>query len=164
MSKADLKPNRFENRGLRWIAGVQQKYTAQTMNEIPLQWQYFVPTIPKIPARIGNFTAYGVVFGLNDPQGFGYLSGVEVSDVSGLPGEFTSIEIPALRYAIFPHEGHVMGLKDTVSAIVRDWFPASDCKPARQGTPAVEILERYGDGFDPQTGMGDMEIWVPIKA
>jgi len=25
------------------------------------------------------------------------------------------------------------------------------------------MLERYGEGFDPQTGSGDIEIWTPIK-
>jgi predicted transcriptional regulator YdeE len=25
------------------------------------------------------------------------------------------------------------------------------------------MLERYGEGFDPRTGSGDIEIWTPIK-
>jgi hypothetical protein len=25
------------------------------------------------------------------------------------------------------------------------------------------MLERYGEGFDPRTGTGDIEIWIPPK-
>jgi AraC family transcriptional regulator len=25
------------------------------------------------------------------------------------------------------------------------------------------MLERYGDAFDPRTGNGGLEIWVPVK-
>ena len=161
MLNTQLKPLRFENCAPRFIAGIQQIYTE--VDDIPLQWQKFVPQIPNIPERIGKFTAYGVVVCMKD-QGFGYLSGVEVSDISHLPKEFTYIQIPALRYAVFAHEEHVSKLNETVTAIMREWLPESDYEPARQGDPMIDILERYGDDFDPQTGMGGMEIWVPIKA
>jgi predicted transcriptional regulator YdeE len=25
------------------------------------------------------------------------------------------------------------------------------------------MLERYGEGFDPQTMSGDIELWIPIE-
>jgi AraC family transcriptional regulator len=38
------------------------------------------------------------------------------------------------------------------------WFPSS-------GHELVDApdFERYGEEFDPQTGLGGFEIWVPIK-
>jgi AraC family transcriptional regulator len=26
-----------------------------------------------------------------------------------------------------------------------------------------DFFERYGEEFDPQTGMGGIEVWIPIK-
>jgi predicted transcriptional regulator YdeE len=28
---------------------------------------------------------------------------------------------------------------------------------------APAFLERYGEAFDPRTGMGDVEVWVPVE-
>jgi predicted transcriptional regulator YdeE len=39
--------------------------------------------------------------------------------------------------------------------------PLSDQRRTSRDLPVM--LERYGEGFDPQTGSGDIEIWTPIK-
>ena len=37
---------------------------------------------------------------------FHYLSGVEVSESSALPEQFSRVHIPAQRYVIFPHRAN----------------------------------------------------------
>jgi AraC family transcriptional regulator len=107
---------------------------------------------------------YGVVFNMSEPaKGFDYLSGFEVSSISGLPGEFSHVKIPAERYVVFSHYGHVSKLKDTVTAIWRPWLPASGYAVSRPTPNAPDIIECYGEGFDPQTGIGDIEVWIPLK-
>jgi AraC family transcriptional regulator len=42
------------------------------------------------------------------------------------------------------------------------WFPTSGLEHVQTpGAPA--FFERYGEEFDPQSGMGGIEVWVPVK-
>lgn len=113
-----------------------------------------------MPGQIGARIAYGVV--IDAGSGIEYLAGVEVADPSGLPGEFTHVRLPAQRYAVFEHQGHVSKLKDTMTAIFETWLPQSGHEHARTAGAAA-FFERYGEEFDPQTGTGGIEVWVPVK-
>ncbi len=157
-----LEPPRFENCGALLIAGLRSNYTAETMNELPAQWQRFAPHIGKIVGQIGR-TTYGMCWQASDGGGIEYLSGVEVSGFSGLPGEFTVVSIPAQRYAVFPHRGHVSQMYETCDAISK-WLPESGHQCADGGADGPDFFERYSEEFDPRTGMGGMEVWVPIKS
>jgi predicted transcriptional regulator YdeE len=42
------------------------------------------------------------------------------------------------------------------------WLPESRHKAARAAAGAPDFFERYGEGFDPQLGMGDVEVWIPM--
>jgi AraC family transcriptional regulator len=42
---------------------------------------------------------------------------------------------------------------------MNQWLPGS----GKEMADSVGLLERYGKDFDPQTGRGDVEIWIPIK-
>ena len=46
----------------------------------------------------------------------------------------------------------------TFSAIWNKGIPESGCQPTSGPT-----LERYGPDFNPMTGLGGFEIWVPIE-
>ena len=48
--------------------------------------------------------------------------------------------------------------------IWNEWLPESglEVAPAQKGMP--DFFERYGEDFDPRTGYGDVEVWVPIKS
>jgi len=153
-----LEPPRFENgRELR-IAGLNASYTFETRVNIPAQWERFASVSAQIPGRVGG-GAYGVCWNYKPGSGFDYLSGVEVGDVAKLPKEFTHIHLPAQRYAVFTHRKHVSAIVDTLDAIWKKWLPNS-------GKQAAEApsFERYGEAFDPRTGLGGFEIWLPIQA
>lgn len=152
---------RFEIGKPLLIAGLCGHFTDTSLDGIPAQWQRFGPYLGKIPGQTAT-AAYGVCF--NVSNGIEYLSGVEVSDASGLPCELTYITIPAQKYAVFPHRGHVSKLRNTLDSIWREWFPASGCQaaPAVGGEPS--FFERYGETFCPVQGIGDVEVWVPIQS
>jgi AraC family transcriptional regulator len=158
-----LEAPRFENGGVLLIAGLRNPYTAETMRDLPTQWQRFAAYIGKIPGQIGG-VAYGLCFNASNGAGdTEYLSGVEVSSATGLPGEFSVVSVPGQRYAVFAHREHVSKLYETLDAIGLKWLPEWGEPIPRGGTGAPDFFEWYSEEFDPRSGMGGMEVWVPVK-
>jgi len=162
MFKAKLAGPRIETGRPLLLAGLQQTYSMKTANDLSQQWQRFVPQIPKLPGK-GGMVAYGVIFHASGAENFAYLTAVEVSDSTELSCEFSSINIPAQLYAIFSHAGHVSEIKDTIREIWDGWLPTSGFSPAGNKPGAVTMMERYGEGFDPKIGAGDIELWIPVR-
>jgi AraC family transcriptional regulator len=161
-STVKLTPPRFEDGRPLLIAGLANRYTAGTLDDIPALWDRFSVHIGKIPGQVGG-AAYGVCSDMFTGAGsFHYLSGVEVSESSALQEEFSRVYIPAQRYVIFSHRDHVSRLRHTVNTIWSTWFPRSGHKAACPAVGAPDFFERYGEGFDPRLGMGDIEVWVPL--
>ena len=154
---------RLEHRDALVIAGLRQYYTADTVKDIPLLWQRFAPYLNHIPQRVGR-KAYGLVFSTTaGGSGVEYVAGVEVASVAGLPEYFSSVNVRAHRYAIFPHRGHVSQLKDTMSTISREWPPIAGIRLAPAAADTPDVIELYGEKFDSVSGTGDIEVWVPIN-
>jgi AraC family transcriptional regulator len=105
--------------------------------------------------------AYGACWNL--AGGLDYLTGVEVSSSSSIPGEFNVVDIPAQKYAVFPHREQVSKLRETLDAIDK-WLPGSALEAACGSAETPSFFERYSEEFDPRTGMGGMEVWIPIKS
>jgi AraC family transcriptional regulator len=157
-----LNPPRFEDGRPLLIAGLAGRYTAGTLDDLPALWERFSVHIGRIPGQVGR-VAYGVCSEMFNGLGsFHYLSGVEVSEPSALPEQFSRVNIPAQRYVIFPHREQVSRLRYTVNTIWSPWFPESGHKAVRASAGAPDFFERYGEEFDPQVGMGDVEVWIPV--
>ncbi|RWB54830.1 AraC family transcriptional regulator [Mesorhizobium sp.] len=152
-----LESPRFETSRPFLIAGLGERYSCETSAGIPMQWQRFGPYIGNIPGEIGD-VAYGVCVNGDDAGNFDYVAGVEVSDFSDLPKEFYRVRVPAQKYAVFAHREHISTIRRTVNTIWNKWLPASGHEIA--DSPE---FERYGPEFDPDTGNGGLEIWVPVK-
>ena len=88
-----------------------------------------------------------------------YLAGVEVSDISDLDRNFTAVRLPAQRWAVFLHEGHVTTIGSTIHAVFARALPAAGLAAADM----PDLLERYDENFDAWNGAGGFEIWVPVK-
>lgn len=140
------------------VAGLGERFSHENGAGIPGLWQRFHQSVADIPARVGK-VAYGVCCNGDDAGNFDYIAGVEVSDFTDLPREFSRVRIPEARYAVFTHSDHVSSIRRTVNTIWNHWLPASGFKMADAPT-----FERYDENFDPLTGNGGFEIWVPIKA
>ena len=158
-SATSLEAPRVENSRPLLIAGLRSHFREEPWNGTPELWQRFAPHLGRIPGQVGR-TAYGLCFLL--PNGVAYLAGVEVSGLAGLPSDFAAVNIPAQKYLVFPHGEHVSKLHLTCE-MISEWLPTSGYEAAK--TPgAPDFFERYSEEFDPQTGMGGIEVWIPIKA
>jgi AraC family transcriptional regulator len=153
-----LEPPRFATGKPLLVAGLGERITHENGGAgIPGQWQRFGQTIESIPGRIGS-VAYGVCCNGDDAGNFDYIAGVEVSDFSDLPREFSRVRIGEQKYAIFTHSDHISTIRRTVNTIWNHWLPASGMKAAD-----APNFERYDEKFDPLTGNGGLEIWIPVK-
>ncbi|TGM91116.1 AraC family transcriptional regulator [Leptospira licerasiae] len=151
-----IDPPRFETIRPRMFAGIVEHYDCQMPAGIPNQWQSFGAYLGNIPSQVGD-AAYGVCYNFDAEGNFDYMCGVEVSSPSGLPKEFQVLKIPSQKYAVFTHKGHIAGIRATFAAAGK-WFPDSGVKPFEGAN-----LERYGKEFNPVTGMGGLEIWIPVE-
>jgi AraC family transcriptional regulator len=154
---SNLEPPRFENAKALLVAGFGERYTCETVAGIPALWQRFAPHIGQVPGQVGR-VAYGVCHNSDGTGNFDYLCGVEVADFARLSSEFARIRIPEQRYAVFSHRGHISTIRTTWTTILSKWLPESGLEAA-DGPD----FERYDDRFDPVTGQGVVEIWVPVK-
>lgn len=123
---------------------------------IPQQWREMRSMGP-IAGRIGT-AAYGAGCA-TDEDGIEYMCAVEVADFAHAPQGLGRMRVPAARYAVFTHDGHVSALPETWKRIWSEWFPASGFTAAN--TPDFEL---YDERFDPETGSGIVEIWFPVEA
>ena len=141
------------------VAGLNEPHGKDTRATIPQQWQRLAPHPGKVAAQVGQ-DAYGVCHAAGPDCRFEYLAGVAVSSADRLPEGFTTVKVDARRYAVFPHPGHVSSLPATIDTIWTKWAP--DCGlPVAHGAPC---FERYTPAFDPGTGLGGVEVWIPLGA
>lgn len=152
-----VAPPRIEEAPLLLIAGLGERYRFETNTGIPAQWMRLVPLLGQIPGQIGH-TTYGVCCNADGAGSFEYIAGVEVGDFNRLPGDFARIRLPPRRYAVFTHRGHVAGLRATVYSIWNNALPASGLK-----LDDAPDFERYDARFDPLTGQGEIDIFIPVK-
>jgi AraC family transcriptional regulator len=152
-----LNPPRFVTSKPLLVAGLGERITHENGGAgIPNQWQRFHQAVAGIPGRIGQI-AYGVCCNGDDAGNFDYIAGVEVTDFSDLPREFSRVRIPEQKYAVFTHGDHVSAIRRTVNTIWNQWLPTSGLKAAD-----APNFERYDEKFDPMTGNGGFEIWIPV--
>jgi len=96
---------------------------------------------------------------MNENGEVDYLAGVEVSSFAGLPAELTQLTVAPQRYAVFAHGGHISEISRTWMDIFNVWLPQSGCELA-----AAPSFECYGEAFDPEVAIGNVEIWIAVKA
>lgn len=152
----ELDAPRIEHGPTLFIAGLGACYTFETNEGIPAQWQRFGPYIGNIPGQVG-FTTYGICRDNDDAGSFEYLCGVEVGEASDIPAGLSRVRLPARRYAVFTHRGHISTIRNTAYTIWNTFLPESGLDIAD-----APDFERYDARFDPESGSGEVEIWVPI--
>ena len=140
------------------IFGLGQRCPCVGNAAIPSQWNSFLPHFGQIDGQIGN-VAYGVIYNPDDSGNYDYICGVAVTRFPAHPPEFTRLRIPAQSYAVFEHRDHV-------SAIASTWKAIWEHRLANSGFQALDgpAFERYDEQFDGRTGLGGLEIWIPVKA
>jgi AraC family transcriptional regulator len=154
----NLQAPRLEHGRTLLIAGLGERYTSETSAGIPAQWQRFGPHLGHIPGQVGR-TAYGVICNADDAGNMEYICGVEVSSFAAVPKEWSRIRIPEQRYAVFAHRDHISTIRQVWSTIWNQWLPESGHKVAE-----APEFERYSEEFDPVSGNGGFEIWIPLRS
>ncbi|HZF29323.1 MAG TPA: AraC family transcriptional regulator [Gammaproteobacteria bacterium] len=152
-----LEPPRIVDGKPLLIAGLDDRYTSESSAGIPGQWQRLTPWFGRIPGQSG-YVSYGVSHNVDDDGNFDYICGVEVPDFSNLPAELDRLRIPAHKYAVFTHREHISTFRRTYNTIWSVWLPESGYESSD-----APNLERYPEEFDGATGLGGVEIWVPIE-
>ncbi len=139
------------------IFGLSKPCPAAGDPGIPGLWNRFGPYIGSIAGQTGG-GAYGVIYNSSDTGGYDYLCGVEVRAFPAEPREFTRLRIPPQTYAIFACREHVSRIAAAWRAIWEHGLAAAALQAANG--PAFEF---YGESFNPRTGEGGFEIWVPVS-
>lgn len=153
----DLEPTRFEDGKALLIAGLGVRYDWESSKAIPAQWQRFAPYYDHLTGQVGQMV-YGVCCNSDGAGNFDYICGVEVADFSDLPEDFSRVRIAPQHYAVFAHRDHISTFRRTVNTIWNKWLPQSGHEVAD-----APDFERYDERFDPSTGNGAVEIWIPLK-
>ena len=139
------------------IVGLDMRYSCESSKAVPSQWQRFAPHIGNIAGQ-RDAVAYGVCHDADDDGNFNYLTGVEVDDAARVPNDLAKVQLKPQRYAVFAHREHVSTIRGTVHTIWSRWLPQSGHEVAD-----APNFERYGPEFDARTGLGGLEIWLPLK-
>jgi len=155
--QADLASPRIVTGKPMLVVGLSKRQSWATQQDIPAQWQRFMAAYADIADKVGQ-SPIGLGANLDDDGNFDYLCGVEVSKFSKTPAGFTQLRIPAQTYAVFIHRDHIAKIGATHSAIWNKWLPENK-KAAADGA----CLERHLETFDVRTGLGGVEIWVPLQ-
>lgn len=150
---ARIEP-RIERQGGFLLAGLSRRFTMATRGEIPGLWMAFGSQIGLAPERIGG-ESYGAMSFFED--GFDYLAAVRVWDAGKLPDGWTRLSVPPRRVAVFPNRGGLAMLSRTLDA-AHAWSLST--KPGSGGAP--QLMEIYGEDFDPRTGRGTIEVALSI--
>ncbi len=152
-----LAPPRVITAGELLIFGLGQFYRDSNAGMVS-QWDRFLPWLGHIAGQKGN-VAYGVICNTDEAGTYEYICGVEVAEFPADPPEFTRLRIPPQTYAVFEHRDHISAIAATWKAIWERTLPEAGLKAA--DGPA---FERYDERFDGRTGLGGLEIWIPVKA
>jgi AraC family transcriptional regulator len=143
------------------VVGMAGQFTPATTSRVPVLWESFVAApIASVPHRRGHHTL-GVCAAADataaEPASFTYVAAVEVERIDDVPSGLIALTIPECTYAVFTHSGHISRLPDTVKQVFGEWLPSSPY--AHVPTPDFEL---YDERWDPTTGEGDIDIYVPI--
>lgn len=153
-----IPPPRFEAAGEILTVGLRNPCGFDDLEAIPAHWRRFGPSFAGIADKADPIPL-GVMTALDEDGGFDYVCAAQVTGFGQAPAEFSKLRIPAQAYAVFAHTGHVSGLRGTYAAIWNHGLPDS----GRTGADAPS-LERHHPNFDPRTGLGGLDVWIPLGA
>jgi len=132
-----------------------REYTCETGAAIPSQWELLARD-----GALSDSASRRPTYEVRDGDGerFTYLCGMEDDRVCELPRKWNRIVVPDQSYTVFTWHGHVSAIRSVWNTIWNEWFARLEYESS--GGPD---FERYGTDFNPVTGTGGFEVWVPIR-
>ena len=149
----DVPKPELRERGAFRVVGLSVKCSFEDTSAIPALWQSVNVREPEVVGAIPG-TAYGVCCDFDEGGHFRYLAGVEATEKTD---GMDFVDIPANRYAVFVHNGHISDFSKTVYTIWNKSLPDAGLEPVK--APDFEL---YDHRFDPETGRGIVEVWIPV--
>lgn len=152
---------RFETRDSEKVVGLAGSFVPNSFDKIAALWDRFNPRRNEIlhtkpTYDLGVCGARIPGFKLSDEE-FIYIACAPVTEVENIPDGMVSYTVPACRYAVFTHKGHISKITHTVNYIWGTWLPKSSYKQAM--SPDFEL---YDARFDPESGTGEVDIYLPV--
>ena len=155
MNKPLIRPDRLDKISKRRIVGFSQRYDMKTRENIPHQWaNWDYRLVPDVKSN----DVYGVSYGFETPGEFDYLCGYEVMADAEVPEGQSEVFLPSGAYAVFDHDGHVSEI-----AIIFDAISQGVALPKGVEMAPGPQFEFYDKDHDPETGMGKVELWLPVR-
>ena len=151
----DVAAPRIENQTAMRIVGMSAQCTFENNAAIPGLWQQFNAREDEVAEEPGP--AYGVCCDADEAGNFRYVAGMAADRSVSIPKGMDEVMIPAGRYAVFIHDGHIADLPKTVYSIWNRALPDTGLH-LRQAPD----FERYDARFDPRSGRGLVEIGMPV--
>lgn len=139
------------------VIGLSAQCSFGNNSTIPPLWQ-------GLNARLDEFdedqigAAFGVCCDADGAGNFRYVAGIAGRADDPVPKGMDDVKIPAGRYAVFTHKGHIGDFPKTVYTVWNKALPDAGLEPR----PAPEF-ELYDSRFDVATGRGVVELWIPVK-
>ncbi|MEM8536374.1 MAG: AraC family transcriptional regulator [Pseudomonadota bacterium] len=124
---------------------------------IPPLWQRLNARAHEI-AEITQQAGYGVICEGDGDGNYRYVAGFAVSAGAAIPAGMRDVKIPAGRYAVFTHKGHIADFPKTVYIVWNKALPDAGLTPRE--APEFEL---YDQRFDIATGRGVVARWIPIE-
>lgn len=141
------------------VAGISRRFPVDDFACIPSLWQDLRAFDDAIPGQRGT-TRYGVISNMSaGGTDYRYLAGVEIAASTEVHDPLSRTTLPAGRWATFTHAGHITTVTSTLRAIFVQALPAAGLTP--HDTP--DLLEIYPETFDPRSGLGGVELSVPLR-
>lgn len=157
MTITELSEPQTRHRDAIAVVGLGARFRLDTAENIPALWQKF----QQYEGSLGEVPGYwyGVCGDWGETgEDFFYMAGVEVPDKpDDLPPELTTYRFPAQSYLVFRHDTHITQLSQTMAAIFGRYLPENGYDPSAMGA----YFEFYEEKFDPRTGLGGIELWMP---
>jgi AraC family transcriptional regulator len=140
----------------RTLACLPERFSFEEMKNIPSLWRRFMTIYPTIDGKIDRIPV-GVMGAVGDDGWFEYACAVHVQPSAPLPPTLQRLALPAHRYAVFEHAGHVSRIRGTYQQIWDRALAENNWTMAPQ--PGLEF---HNSTFDPSTGEGGLTIWIPV--
>ena len=154
-AKTTLPAPRLATRDAFEVTGMSDHFTFGSIPTIPALWTAFTRREDEVTTV--QPCAYGISYDTTTGDGFRYMAGYATAPGAEVPQGMTRLKVPAGRYAVFVHDGHVSQMHQTMQAI----FDHGLRQAGLTARPAPE-LEVYDHRFDPKTGTGPVELWIPV--
>jgi AraC family transcriptional regulator len=156
---SNLSVPRLEKLGELVVMGLSTRMRPGSTTSGAELWQRFALHMGHLPGQVPGFVSYGVCSDFTQDRSFLYTAAMPVKSKTTPPDGMTQLVLAPQTYAVVFVNDHISNVGAAWTAVFEHALPN-----AGHHVAAAPSFERYDERFDPQTGLGGYEIWIPIEA